>query len=451
MGSRSSKRTKELMSIESDSIEPRSFTIDPRTRPYQPFGGALELFYARDEEILLEGPAGTGKTRAALEKVHLCLLKYAGARALICRKSRVSMTESALVTFEEKVVREGDPMLDGASRSNRTAYHYPNRSELVVGGLDNPNRIMSTEYDMVLVFEATETTEDDFEKLTSRLRNGVIPYQQAIADCNPSAPTHWLNQRAKGEAMHRILSRHEDNPTVTAAYLARLDRLTGARKLRLRNGVWAAQEGLVYEFDAARHIVDAFEIPSEWRRFRVVDFGYTNPFVCQWWAMDADGRLFRYRELYHTRRLVQDHAQQILALSGDEEIEITVCDHDAEDRATLEAAGIPTAAAYKAISPGIEAVQARLRDAGDGRPRLFLVRDALIERDEALVEAKKPVCTEDEFDSYAWPKGSDGRARKEQPVKVDDHGVDTLRYGVTYAEGMTGYAQPSVESVKLWS
>jgi predicted transcriptional regulator len=41
-----------------------------------------------------------------------------------------------------------------------------------------------------------------------------------------------------------------------------------------------------------------------------VDFGYTNPFVMQWWAEDPDGRLYLYREIYRTRRLVEDHAKR---------------------------------------------------------------------------------------------------------------------------------------------
>ena len=54
---------------------------------------------------------------------------------------------------------------------------------------------MSTEYDMIYVQEATELTEDDWEALTTRLRNGRAPIQQLIADCNPAEPTHWLKAR----------------------------------------------------------------------------------------------------------------------------------------------------------------------------------------------------------------------------------------------------------------
>lgn len=359
------------------------------------------------------------------------------------------MTESVLVTYEEKVVQSGSPMLDGASRAQRRSYTYRNGSVLVVGGLDKSSRIMSTEYDMIAVFEATEVFLGEYEDLLTRLRNGMMPYHQIITDCNPGAPTHWLNLRAREEKMARILSRHQDNPRLFdmqrrrwtpegERYRATLSRLSGARRARLLDGAWAAQEGMVYgTWDDAVHIVDRFDIPKDWPRYRVIDFGYTNALVCQWWAEDPDGRLYRYREIYHTQRRVSEHARQINALSAGERILFTVCDHDAEDRATLEAEGIPTIPADKRIRTGIEAVQARLEAAGDGRPRLFFLRDSLVERDESLLAARKPFCTEQEIDGYVWPKGRDGKELKEVPVKADDHGMDAMRYLVMFKDGVS--------------
>jgi phage terminase large subunit len=305
---------------------------------------------------------------------------------------------------------------------------------------------MSTEYDRIYAFEATELTENDWELLLTRLRNGKTPYHQAVADVNPGPPSHWINQRARNGKMRRLLSRHEDNPRLYDViigkwtefgrkYLATLDRLSGARLLRLRFGKWAAQQGMVYDgFDTNVHLVKTFRIPSQWRRIRVIDFGYTNPFVCQWWAIDPDGRMYLYREIYHSRRLVEDHAPKIVSLSADEEIEKTIADHDAEDRATLDRHGISTVPAWKAITPGIEAVQARLKIAGDGKPRLMILRDATVERDDFLAEAKRPLSTEQEIESYAYPKGVDGKPIKEEPLKIDDHGMDAMRYAVAYVD-----------------
>ena len=420
--------------------------ISQADRPYHPKGAAREIFRCGSTEVLLEGPAGTGKTRAALEKAHIMAEHYDGCRILFMRQTRESMSESVLVTWENKVIPEGHKILEGATRRMRQIYEYPNGSTVVTGGLDKPGKIMSTDFDLIVVFEATEVNEDAYETLTTRLRNGVIPYQQIIADCNPGASTHWLNQRANAGGMARLLSRHEDNPLLHdgdqwtgtgEAYLSRLDRLGGHRKERLRFGRWATAEGVVYsEFDRAVHVIDPFAIPDDWRIIRCVDFGYVNPFVCQWWAIDEDGRMYLIRELYKTERIVSDHARHILSLSSEKQYEATIADHDAEDRATLMAEGIETIAARKEIKPGIEAVQSRLRKQGDGSPRLYFFRDALVERDANLDDTSRPCSTIEEFDGYVWPRSQQGKPAKDLPVKTDDHGMDAMRYAVAYCDNL---------------
>jgi phage terminase large subunit len=201
---------------------------------------------------------------------------------------------------------------------------------LVLGGLDKASRIMSTDYDLVFVQEAIELEENDWEALTTRLRHGVLPFQQIIADTNPDRPMHWLRRRCDRGQLLLLESRHQDNPELWdgpaqcwtargAQYIAKLDALTGPRKDRLRFGRWVQAEGAVYEgWDRRLHVIDRFAIPADWPRYWSVDFGYTNPFVCQWWAQDPDGRLYRYRELYCSQRLVEDHARRMRALSHEE-------------------------------------------------------------------------------------------------------------------------------------
>ena len=382
--------------------------------------------------MLIEGPAGTGKSRAALEKMHAAAGKFSGMRGAILRKIRKSLTQSAMVTLEEKVMAPAD---DVQWRSLQQEYRYPTGSVLVVGGLDDPQKIMSSEYDLIYVQEATESTEHDWEMLGTRLRNGVMPYQQLLADCNPDAPSHWLNQRCNRGQTTRLLSRHEDNPSISQEYLETLRALTGVRRARLYEGRWAQSEGTVHEgWDGSEHLIERFDIPEQWTRYWSVDFGFTNPFVWQAWAEDGDGRLYRYRETYSTQTLVEDHARMIRDLTANEpRPRAIVCDHDAQGRATLERhLGVSTRPAEKRIMDGLQAVDARLRAAGDGKPRLFLLRDSLVERDRRLEEAKKPRCTEEEMDSYVWREARTGL--KEEPLKQDDHGNDALRYMVAHLD-----------------
>jgi phage terminase large subunit len=413
---------------------------------YKARGTALAAWSDRSPELLLSGPAGTGKSRACLEKLHACALRFPGMRGLIVRKTRESLNESALVTYEEQVLPTGSPIAAGARRNTRSSYRYPNGSEIIVGGLkqsgrDQKQKIMSTEYDIAYVQEAIELTEEEWENITTRLRNGVMPFQQIIGDTNPDSPTHWIKQREKKGRLKVYESTHEENPRYFAAdgtpteqgkaYIAKLDALTGVRYERLRKGKWVQAEGVVYPgWDRNVHLIDRFPIPASWRRVRSIDFGYTNPFVCQWWAIDHDNRMYLDREIYRTRRTVKVHARQIREVDAGAAISYTVADHDAEDRATLRECKIPTLAARKAILPGVNAVTERLKVAGDGKPRLFVFRDSLVEADELLMEAKRPLSTVDEFDSYVWPKGQDGKALKEVPVDDNNHGMDAMRYAV---------------------
>lgn len=424
-------------------------------KPYTAFGAAKELWACRASEILLDGPAGTGKTRAILEKVNFIMLKYPRSRALLVRKTREAMSQTVLFTFEEKVLPEGSPIREGPQRNLRTTYNYPNGSQIVVGGMDNPLKVMSSEYDVIATFESTELTQEDFEALTSRLRNSRVPYQQIIADCNPGPPQHWLNARFNKPAVapitrKRLLSRHKDNPFLMdqktrqwtkegQEYLGRLKNLGGHRYTRLFEGKWVASDGLVYDdFDYAVHLKD--EMPKDWeswRKIRTIDFGFNNPFVCQWWAISPDNEMWMYREIYMSGRIVEDHAHDILEHSGTEKYETTIADHDREDRETLDRHGVTTVPACKVINPGIEAVKARLRKGKNSRPRIYLLRNTLIERDDVLVEKNNaPICTVAEFDGYVMAKTQEGKPIKEEPLDKDNHGMDAMRYAVAYVDDL---------------
>jgi phage terminase large subunit len=149
----------------------------------------------------------------------------------------------------------------------------------------------------------------------------------------------------------------------------------------------------------------------------------------------VQGRLYLYREYYRVQQLVEDAAEEIKALTEYEpRPRAVICDHAAGDRATFgRHAGCGTTAAVKEIRPDIQAVQARLRKAADGRPRLFVLRDSLVRRDPVLYEAKKPCCLGEELDGYCWRVGPAGRTT-EEPIDQDNHGADCLRYVAAYLD-----------------
>lgn len=417
-------------------------------------GAIWKLGQCHDIEVGIDGPAGTGKTFGILYYIHTLLLKYPGAKFLVARKFNTDLAGSAMATYRDQVLHPEEKIpYFGGNKVEPACYRYPNGSRLIVNGLDKPGKVKSMEFDGIYINEATECALDDIEFCRMRLgRRGKIPWQQLIMDFNPDAPTHFLNERMNNGTTTRLISRHEDNPYFFDAKLQDwtepgrhyiddiLGGLTGVRLARYRYGIWAAAEGTIYEdcFDRARNVIEPFPLPGEWPRYLVVDFGYVHPFVCKWYAVDPDGRLICYREIYKTKTLVEDHAKKIKQVArwgqqgGDPLPRAIICDHDAEDRATLEKhLGLITIPAIKNVSAGIQAVSSRLRPAGNGKPRLLYFNNALVERDQELALQKKPTCTIEEFDTYVWDT-SNGARKGEQPKKEDDHGMDTDRYATAY-------------------
>ena len=178
------------------------------------------------------------------------------------------------------------------------------------------------------------------------------------------------------------------------------------------DGEFVMFEGAVYsEFshDSVLGNIRDFEVDPEWQKVRGIDFGYTNPFVCLFGAIDNDGRLYIYDEHYQRKTLIKDHARSINERVGD--FIWTVADHDAQERAELNDAGISTQRAKKDVTIGIQKVKSRLKRQADGKPRLIV----------------HPRCVQliKEFGAYRWnPK------RPEEPVKELDHGMDAMRYMV---------------------
>lgn len=409
-------------------------------------GANLKLLQYTGPEVVVSACAGSGKTVAGCWAVHLHALQNPGSVGLIVRATHVSLAATTLQTYQRQVaaeaIRHGLCSWYGGSGKDPASFRYENGSVVYVAGGDRPDKFLSLEVDLILVDEASEITLNLYEVLLSRLRGPSNGPKRIIMLTNPSFPDHWIKRRSDVGTLKMFTGSFRDNPayvnsdgTYTPAgqeYRDKLGLLTGVRRSRLLDGLWVAAEGLVYEsFSPEIHVVDPFAIPPEWPRFITVDFGFTNPFVAQWWAEDPDGRLILYREIYRAKRLVEDHAAQMKKIMADEPVpKMIICDHDAEDRATLERhLGMSTSAANKKVLEGLQATQERLRVQGDGKPRLFLVRDAVVEIDVDLREAGKPTSTIAEFSGYIWDTRGTG-ALKEAPLKVDDHGMDALRYMV---------------------
>lgn len=423
-------------------------------------GGNLAAYEdTESREYLLAGPAGTGKTLANLCKVLHFAGTYPGARCLICRKTRESLTESVLVTWERDVLAPGTAghgvlLRNPTLRRVRQAYQFPNGSSVVVGGMDKPDKVLSSEWDLIYCPEATDLQLVDWETLAGRLRAGAGPYDQIFGDCNPTTPHHWIYKRCMAGGCKLYTTGHHENPRYydpgrrewtedgRRYVFGRLTRLTGSRRDRFLKGLWVAAEGVVYAYDAAVHLLPAdHPIPREWPRVWGIDWGKTAPTVLGVWAVDPDGRMYLTREVYQTRLrpdVLGRRAKGWVESGAEPSPRAIVCDHDEERKADFEkASGLTVELADKRDrDKGIEAMQARFDvDPEDGKPRIFVVENCRDhDPDRFLVDAGRPTCWVEEVVGYVW----DANFLKDEPIADNDHSLDQSRYVARYVDANLG-------------
>lgn len=280
---------------------------------------------------------------------------------------------------------------------------------------DYPDRLRGPNLSWAYLDEAALMSERTWQVILGRLRIGD---PKAWITTTPAGYNwvwrYWVSERRANYSLYRCSTR--DNYYLPPGYLDDLrDNYVGEFARQEIDGEFVAFEGLVYsEMQAEVHVVEPLRDLSPYRLVRSIDYGYTNPFVCLWGAIDHDGRLYIYDEHYRRKALIRDHAQAIAARAG--AFEWTVADHDAQDNAEMQACGIWTTNARKEVIAGIQAVKARLSIGGDCRPRLYVCSNC--------VNLLK------EFGMYRWADKADGRNEKEEPLKENDHAMDALRYMV---------------------
>lgn len=404
---------------------------------YVPLEWQVDPWNDMSRVMLLTGAAGGGKTRCAAEKIHGYMLQFPNSTGIVGRKDKVAASKSVVPFLQYTVMGNTDW---GTFHKSDGVFEYKNGSQLwVVGMRDEGQREnlrsigKDGSVDIAWMEEANKLTEADHNEIVARMRGTHGTFRQIIYTTNPDAPDHWIKKKLiDGKEAAVFYSRPEHNPSNPLDYIEGLKGLTGVFYKRLWLGLWVQAEGAIYaEYDSTIHCLDRnIATPITGRYIVSIDFGYTNPFSASLWRITPDGIMYQVEQIYMSNQIVEDHAKEIRKMLTDHNlavnnIEAWVCDHDAEDRATLERhLGIETKGAFKAILPGIDAVKSRLK-----ANRLFLKHAAFWQADPILERDYKPLCTAEEITSYVW---SD--KKQDTPVAEFDHGLDELRYAVAYVD-----------------
>jgi hypothetical protein len=134
----------------------------------------------------------------------------------------------------------------------------------------------------------------------------------------------------KREISRRFIpAKLQDNPYLmqTEDYYIMLASLPEVQRKQFLEGDWDAFEDSSFpEFNKVIHVVEPFDIPKGWYRFRSCDWGYSSPACCLWFAIDWDNNLWIYRELYTKKVTADEFARKILEAEHGEFIRYGVLD-----------------------------------------------------------------------------------------------------------------------------
>ncbi|HEY5106596.1 MAG TPA: hypothetical protein VII73_07470 [Caulobacteraceae bacterium] len=294
--------------------------------PWQAQPGPQHKFVYSDVfEVVYGGARGGGKTDASLGEFADHAKRFASARGLFVRRTRVAL-EPTLDRAREIYLPQGAYWQEQKSRSR-----WPNGAVLYFRYLDrvaDADRYQGHDYTRLYVEELTQfASAVPIDKLKATLRSATGVPCRFRATCNPGGPGHnWVKARYIDPGPGRILTgpggltqlfiqaRLGDNPILDIndpLYRERL-KLSGSAELvrAWLEGDWNIIEGAFFDKWGSGNVVRPFQIPALWTRFRAFDWGYAAPFSVGWWAIVSDpypvegghvlprGAMVRYREWY---------------------------------------------------------------------------------------------------------------------------------------------------------
>lgn len=462
-----SQETQEIISthisspvIESQILVPelveRKILFKPNSGPQEEFLSAPEL------EVLYGGAAGGGKTYSMIADP-MRFFEKKGFAGILFRRTNDELREVKWKTKE--LYPQIFPNAKWSEKDSE--WRFSNGGRLWLTYLDRDDdllRYQGQAFTWIGFDELTHwPTPYPWDYMRSRLRttsNSDIGKNELFmrGTTNPGGPGHgWVkkmfidpappnkpfwavdietNEPMKdpetGEFLFRrrfIPARLEDNPYLAedGVYRRNLASLGDRRRKQLLEGSWDVADGAEFsEFNAKVHVIEPFEIPRDWTRFRSMDYGYSSHTAVHWFAINPKTeQLVVYRELYVSKKTGAELAKLILDLEKEERVSYGVL-----DSSVWHKRGEGPSVAEVMISHGCRwrpsDRSAGSRVAGKDRLHELLKLDEITEQPGIVffntcrqIVTTLPIIPAD-------PKGDDDIDKRFR----DDHAYDSVRYGV---------------------
>ena len=294
-------------------------------------------FMSRPEyEVFYGGAAGGGKSDALVIEA-LRQVDNPKYKALILRKTFPQLEDLILKT--QNYYPKAFPK--AKYNDQKHVWTFPSGAKIYFASMPHKTSyydFQGKSYSFVGFDELTQFTEEEYLYLVGRNRAdgpNLLTYIRATG--NPGGKGHgWVKarfitqmppnttytykmtvERPDGKKVEVTRTRRFvpslvfDNQALLQNdpnYIANLAAMDEKRKKAYLYGDWDSFEGQVftewrdnpegYRTHKFSHVIEPFEIPKEWARYRTYDWGFSKPFAMLWCAVSPDGVIYLYRELY---------------------------------------------------------------------------------------------------------------------------------------------------------
>lgn len=309
---------------------------------YEPNAKQAEFHRAAEDYAVYGGARGGGKTKALVEEAFAWGMEHAGANMFIFRETYTALEQNVIREWKESIPEQ--------------LYKYNESKHIVklingttisfsfVNNEDDARRYQGSNIDWIGIDELTKHTEKEVQLLLTCLRSAKGFKPKFRGTCNPGGvghvwvrdtyilPTNYgekvIKDETYGITIKFIPATVYDNEVLMKndpAYVKRLENLPENEKQAFLYGNWDIFEGRFFgEWTEATHVVKAFNIPKEWKKYVSIDWGYSDYCDVLWHAV-ANGHIYTYRELHVKETPVRDVAHMIKTMmTYDEKIEYWV-------------------------------------------------------------------------------------------------------------------------------
>ena len=384
---------------------------------------------------LWEGAVRSGKTVSSLI-AWLDFLRTAGpGRFAVVAKTKDTAARNVFDSLEDILGRLYQSAVSYTPGAN--AATILGRRVYVIGATDSRSegRVRGMTLAGAYVDEGTLLPYGFLPMLMTRLS---LPYSRLFMTTNPDNPQHWLKKdyidKAEAKGLRTWSFTLYDNPGLTPQVIAALEAENqGMWYRRFILGEWVAGEGAVYDaWDADTMVIDVRppieRLVTTWAG---VDYGTSNPLSFVLFGLMDTGQVVALAEYRYSGR--------------DAKRQLTDSEYSRHLRTFIHKVGVQPERVYVDPSAASFKVQLR-RDGWQGvRDAKSDVLDGIRTAASAIAQGRLLVhrsCTGllGELPGYTWDEDKAKRGIDE-PVKVDDHSVDAMRYALHSSRSLW-YALP---------